>query len=113
MPSLENEPRLEQYLEQPLQCLLQLSDERQIGMALGGIPYLAVVKWCELAGITDIDEIDDIAHVVNRADGIIQAHYRKKPQTLTPTHTALPKPVARVITPPQSGNMIGWQPRGR
>lgn len=112
MPSLENEPKLEQWLEQPLQCLLQLADEREIGMALGGIPYLAVVKWCELAAITDPDEIDDMAYIVSRADSIIQDHFKNKPKVISATPTTLPKPTGKIITPPKGGNAIGWQPRG-
>lgn len=95
------------WLEQPLHCLLQLSDERQLGMIAGGIPYLAVVKWCELAGMTDADDIDDVANIVNRADGLIMDHFRKKPNTLSKPATSLPAPQAKVLGNSGQGRSSG------
>ena len=115
VPALEQMPTLPVDLEGALSCYLQTGSEKQIGMAVGPIPFSAIVNWCFLAGVTDPDEIDDMAQIVWAADSMIMAHVDKKSkksglggqgqpfvagQQLVPKNQQLPAPVGKVIGSP-------------
>ena len=52
---------------QVLRCWGDLSTERPIGMAVGPVPWSAIVRWCEFHGL-DRDATRIILHVVRQLD---------------------------------------------
>jgi hypothetical protein len=104
VPTLINRPELQPYLLEAFHCFVATSTEKQIGMAVGPIPYSAIVNWARMAGITDPDEIDDLAAVVWHADMMVSEHSRNKAKAKPLGPAPLPAPVAkpaqRAIMPP-------------
>lgn len=60
-------------------------------MVAGPIPYSSVLHWAHSSGIDDIDEIDDLAEVIWKADDMVQKHLKDKPKTLTAPQKPVPK----------------------
>lgn len=96
VPTLEARPELPLYLEFAMLAYCQLSTERELGMVAGPIPYTSILQWAHAMDLTDIDEIDDLANVLWKADGMVSDHYKKKPQSLSgkPAPTPGHKPIA-------------------
>ena len=82
-----------------MNCYNQLCSEKQVGMALGPIPYSAIANWCHDVGIDDVDDIDDIAAIIWKADNMVREFYDKKQKsTIGPkANGELPKPTMKVI----------------
>jgi hypothetical protein len=111
IPTLINRPELHPYLLEPLNCFLACSTEKQIGMAVGPIPYRAIVDWAIMAGMTDVDEIDDLATVVWHADSMLSEHTRKMAKK-KPIGGSTPQNTPMLPLPPPQGRVIGGPRRG-
>jgi len=51
-----------------------LQSERSVGMALGPIPWYSIVKWCELHGIYDPDNIDTFSRYLRAMEKVQMEH---------------------------------------
>ena len=79
--SLDNAPELlgEQYTY--FECFSDLGADRISGFAIGSIPWSSIVRWCNLHGIHNADDIDDYVQVIGRADRMLQEYFTKKSKT--------------------------------
>lgn len=59
-PALDRRPVLRKGLDFYFTAYNELKYDRPIGMSLGPIPWSSVVKWAELHGITDLDDLDEL-----------------------------------------------------
>lgn len=62
-------PETQEWLDYYWRAFLDLSTTRQIGMGAGPIPWTAINEWAARHGVTDIDDFEDLAFIVQRLDG--------------------------------------------
>ncbi len=55
---LQDRPVLLPGLDVYFKAYQDLSFDRNIGMTVGPIPWSSIIKWCEVHGVYDINEID-------------------------------------------------------
>lgn len=72
-PALDRRPTLENGLGFYFTAYNDLKYDRPIGMTLGPIPWSSVVKWGEIHGITDPDDLDVLNHHIRAMENAVYA----------------------------------------
>ena len=68
IPELDAEPDM---LEEALpywEVYMRLSNSRNVGMSIGGIPITQILAYCDLYYITDLDDRDTLIRIITRLD---------------------------------------------
>ena len=68
--ALENRPVLLPGLELYFQAYNELSFDRPVGMSVGFIPWSSIVKWCEINGVYDIDDVSTCIRYIRALEKI-------------------------------------------
>ena len=77
-PALDNRPELLPGLDFYFTAYRELSYDRPVGMALGPIPWSSIIKWGELHGITDLDDLDVLIHHIRAMENAIASHEARR-----------------------------------
>jgi hypothetical protein len=72
---LESRPDLPVWLDWVWRAFWELSNDRPIGMALGGITYQAISVWADRHDVRDFDRFHTL---IRRMDAVWLEHSRKK-----------------------------------
>lgn len=60
-----------------MQAFFDLSADRQVGMALGVIPFSSIVKYAELYGMT-LQEMTEFKYLIQKMDAVFLEHSNSK-----------------------------------
>ena len=76
--AIQNAPDLEQGLELYYLGFLDLIDDRQFGLSLGGIPWTAINAYCKSMPWLDEFQVEAMHYHIKQLDGAYVKHKNKK-----------------------------------
>ncbi len=68
--ALENRPVLLPGLDVYIKAYSDLIYDRPVGLSVGAIPWSSIIKWCELHGINDINDIDTCVRYIRALEKV-------------------------------------------
>lgn len=74
----DNKPELLTGLDFYFNAFDELKTERQLGMALGPIPWYSVVRWAEFHGLRNPDDVDVLLRYIRAMEGTQREHEDKE-----------------------------------
>lgn len=75
--ALENKPQLHDYLIWVWNAFHQLSSTRNVGMAVGPIPWDSLDQFAQRHGIEDEDQFENFRHLITVMDSAYLEHIAK------------------------------------
>lgn|SRR5690606_30045857 len=77
-PALDNRPELLPGLDFYFTAYRELRYDRPVGMAMGPIPWSSIIKWGELHGITDLDDLAVLEHHIRAMENALYEYQDRR-----------------------------------
>jgi len=68
--ALENRPVLLPGLDVFLKAYDDLTYDRPVGFGVGSIPWSSIIKWCQLNGMHDINDMDSCIRYIRKLEQV-------------------------------------------